>query len=713
MSLINRLSFGFSRKLPVLLQTEASECGLACLGMLLGYFGKHVDMHELRRDFSVSLKGATLNNLVKISRSSGLVTRPVKIEIESLGELRLPCLLHWNMNHFVVLKEVKKRGLIIHDPATGPVKISHKAASASFTGIAMEVWPSFDFKIQAKVPSISMRSLMGQVVGVKRALTQLIILALTLQVIGMTAPFFLQLVIDNVIPSGDQDLLKILAVAFAVLLVAQQILQFLKSYVGVYFGTTLNLQWRENVFSHLLRLPMQFFEKRHIGDVVSRFNSIDQIQKVLTTSILSFVLDGISAVLALSLMILYNAKLAFVGILAMVLYGLGRFIWYTPLKEAAREQIIHSAKFQSHFLETIRGIRTIKLFQKEEERRQIWLSGVINQTNSDLKMQKLIMFYEMLNGALFGAENIISIWIGANSVLSGDFSVGMLSAYLAYKAQFVFRINALIDRYFDLKMLKLHGERLSDIVLHPPEQATENLLDVEKPEPTLTLTNVSFRYSDHEPFVLKNISLTIRSGESVAIIGPSGCGKSTLLNIIIGSLYPTSGNISMGDMLLSPAELPILRSMIATVLQDDVLFAGSIAENICFFDPEMDFERVVECSVLAAISDEISKMPMKYQTLVGDMGTVLSGGQKQRILLARALYRKPSILVLDEATSHLDIQREAEVNRAIKSLKITRIIVAHREETILSADRVLKFEDGSLISDAENSIAENSCTATQ
>jgi ATP-binding cassette subfamily B protein RaxB len=466
-------------------------------------------------------------------------------------------------------------------------------------------------------------------------------------------------------------------------------------------GTTLSLQWRANVFSHLISLPVQYFEKRHLGDVASRFGATDQIQRTLTTSFLEAILDGLMTVVTLAMMFIYSPMLGGIAAGAMLLYATGRLAWYSPLRHATEEQIIHAARQQSHFLETVRGVKAIKLFQRQDERRASWLALVVDQINAELRTQRLQLFYKVLNGLLFGIENILIVWLGARLVLDGNFSVGVLIAFTAYKSQFDNRVSALIDKFFELKMLRLQGERLADIVLTEPESSgnVHGMTDIDALPPTIAVRGLRYRYAEQEPFVLDGVDFELAAGESVAIVGPSGCGKTTLLNVLLGILPATIGEILVGGEPVERLGVDMLRKMVGTVLQDDVLFAGSIADNISFFDPHADFAWVARCAELAAISTDIASMPMGYNTLVGDMGTVLSGGQKQRVLLARALYKRPRILFMDEATSHLDISKERQVNHAIQALKMTRVIIAHRPETIASAGRVISLTAGKIVRD--------------
>ncbi|WP_414445519.1 peptidase domain-containing ABC transporter [Burkholderia sp. 22PA0106] len=704
MSLLQRLSLGIGHSLPMLLQTEAAECGLACLAMVAGYHGRHVDLATLRGRFPVSLKGTGLNRLIDIAQRLEFGTRALKLDLDELGQLRTPCLLHWNFNHFVVLKRVVGRHAVIHDPAQGIRKLSLDTLSRSFTGIALELWPTERFERREAVAPVRLRALLGPVSGLGRSLGQILLLALALEVFTVVQPFFLQWVIDEVIVSADRDLLTVLALGFGLLLLMQQATSAIRSWALMVFGTTLNIQWRANVFTHLLNLPARYFEQRHLGDVVSRFGSIDTIQQTLTTSFLSAMIDGVMAIVTLGMMFVYSRLLGCIALAAMALYALLRWLWYRPLRRATEEQIVRAAKQQSHFLETVRGVKTIKLFNRQRERRASWLALLVEQINAGLHVQKLQLLYAQLNGLLFGIEGLLVIWLGARLVMDGQFTVGVLMAFNAYKGQFDSRIGSLIDKYFEVRMLQLQGERLADIVFSKAETAArpdEGSVPGEADEvaASIEFDSVAFRYAEGEPSVLDGVSFAISPGESIALVGPSGCGKTTLANVLLGVLAPTGGTVRIGGHDTARLGLERLRAMVGTVLQDDVLFAGSIADNISFFDPEADAQWIAQCAQLAAVHADIAAMPMGYNTLVGDMGTVLSGGQKQRVLLARALYKRPKILVLDEATSHLDLQREHQVNAAISALRMTRLIIAHRPETIASAQRVVMLDGGRIVLD--------------
>lgn len=702
MRYLDRLSLGLGRKVPVILQTESSECGLACLAMIAGYYGYESDLLTLRQKYPISQKGATLTTLVKIANKLHLTTRPLKLELDELNQLRLPCILHWDLNHFVVLKNVSATKITIVDPAFGERIFTYNQASSHFTGIALELWPDSNFEEKKDKTSIRIFKLFGEIRELWKSLGQILILALVLEVFSLVSPFFMQWVIDHAIVSADLNLLTTLALGFGLLMLLSSLINLLQAWVVMHMATTLNVQWKANIFHHLINLPTNFFQKRHLGDIISRFGSIDAIQRTLTTSFITAILDGLMTIFTLILMFVYSAKLAWIAVITMLLYAVIRWIWYYPLRRATEDQIVHAAKQSTHFMETMRGIKTIKQFEKQDYRQATWLSLFVNQTNAGLTTQKLNLMFGFVNALLFGLQNIIIVWLGATLVIEGEFTVGILMAFLAYKNQFGGRVSSLIDKYVEVKMLSLHGERLADIVLTDQEKTHDYLFDTELSELQKTEIDVKslrFRYSEDESWIIHGINLNIPEGQSVAIIGPTGCGKTTLMNLLLGNLTPEHGEIKIGGINIKNLGSNKLRNFIAYVAQDDVLFAGSILENISFFDDGVQQDWVEQCAKLVSIHDEIIAMPMGYQTLVGDMGNILSGGQKQRILLARALYRKPKILFLDEATCHLDMVKEKEINDMIKSLNITRIIIAHLPETILSVDRIITLNNGQIIND--------------
>jgi ATP-binding cassette subfamily B protein RaxB len=686
----------FQDKLPLVFQTEATECGLACLAMIAGYHGNRVDLLSLRRRFSISLRGTTLAHLLKFADRMQLAGRPLRVELEDLPYLKTPCILHWDMNHFVVLKEAGKNRIVLHDPAMGVRKLSYEQASRHFTGVALELTPTPAFAPKDSSHPLRLRDLTGRIVGIKRALAQVFALAIALELFAIISPLFLQLTIDKVVGALDRDLLVTLGIGFMLLVGLQALLTALRSWTTLYFGTSLKIQWYANLFAHLVRLPVTFFEKRYFGDIMSRFDSAENIQRTLTNNFIEALLDGIISLLMLGVMFIYSRKLAMIVFLSVLLYALLRNIAYQRLRETMEEQIVSTAKQQTHFIETLRGIRTIKVFGREDSRKSRWMNLLVDTTNAQVATEKLNIIFKSANLLIFGVQSVAIIWLGVLLVLRGGFTVGMLFAFVAYEEQFKARITVLVDRLFEFRMLSLQVQRLADVVLAKPET---NLLDVpsdEPAEPFIKVKSLYFRYSDAEPWLLENINLRIQPGECVAVVGPSGAGKSTLLKLMAGLLQPQRGDVIIGGHSVCTSRASVL-GKVGFVLQDDSLFAGTISENISFASDVADPARVEECARLASLHEEIMAMPMNYGTLIGDMGSALSGGQQQRLLLARALYQQPSILILDEATSHLDVATEQRIAAMLAELHMTRVFAAHRPDTVAIADRVISLSKAGVI----------------
>ncbi|PUA26635.1 MAG: hypothetical protein B0W54_23115 [Cellvibrio sp. 79] len=718
MRVSDKLKFKFGKDLSLILQADPAESGLACLAMLVGYHQGDVDYAQIRHTVDISRRGITIDSMVELGLQLMLEAKIVNVAAENLQDLELPCILQWDFNHFVVLDKIESGKFHIYDPA-GEVKyVTLEELSRSYRGAVVEVLPLIDFvnakdrdkrektnkyykavtneaAVEEKKNRFSWRRLIGSTSGIKRSLFQITLLALAMEALALLLPLATQLTFDQVIVTADIDLLMLVVLGMAFLELTRVALNTLRAWSVMILSATLNLQWITNVFSHLVRLPIAWFEKRHIGDVTSRFEAVHAIQGMVTTRSIEVGLDGLMSIGALIILFVYNAKLALIVLGSVLLYFFIRLMWYRTQRRATEENVVLSAQQHTLFLETLRSINTIRLFNGAESRKVRWANRLIAERNAGLRMQRQSIIIESCNWTLFGAERIAILALGALSVIDGAWTVGMFLAFYAYAAQFVERSIGVVDKIIEFKMLSIQVERLSEIVLEPAEQEYPSRIDTDSLPATFTVDNICFRYDKKDELILNQCSLDIKQGESIAIVGASGCGKSTLLKLMIGAHEPESGRILYGGMDLSQIGTRAYRELIGVVLQDDQLLSGSIAENIAFFADNPDFEHIKHCAQFAAISKEIEVMPLGYHTLVGDMGTWLSGGQKQRLLLARALYKKPKVLFLDEATSHLDVSNEALVNDAVRRLGITTIVIAHRPETIRMANRIFLVENGS------------------
>ncbi|HCI4599601.1 TPA: peptidase domain-containing ABC transporter [Klebsiella quasipneumoniae subsp. quasipneumoniae] len=704
------LNWTGKRRLPLIRQTESAECGLACLVMVASWHGLQTDLPTLRERFSISSQGMTLQRLIECAAGIRLSSRAVRLELEDLKSLSLPCILHWNMNHFVVLHKVRGNRLVVHDPDKGKVKISLRDAGKHFTGVALEVMPASDFAVRDERKKIHLRQLTGKTPGLLAAMFRIIVFALGLEILTLGSPLLNQLVIDEVLVAADRSLLSIIIIALLLLSLTQMLLSLAHQWASISLSVNFNMQWTARVFHHLLRLPLAWFDTRSKGSINARFEAVDTIQQGLTTQVLEGVLDVMISVTSLCMMLLYSSEMTLIAVTVAIIYGVLRTLWYPSLRQSAEDVWDAGARESGYFLETLNGILSLRINGVTAYREAAWLNLNVTRRNTQLRQSRLLMCYDIMHTLTGSVVAAVILWKGAGEVLNGTFTVGMLVAYLSYQMRFSSSISSLTDKFFTWRMLDIYNERLADIVLTPtenhrqyPVQDDNNPLvirpafrgavteDICSP---LCLEHIIFSHKGGNKPILRGVSMTLHPGEVVAITGKSGSGKSTLVKLILGIHIPDEGTIRTFGIPQTHPDYFQVRRKIGTVLQDDHLFRGSIADNIIFFSEDRNQERMIQCAQLALIDTDIMAMPMGYQTLIGETGGGLSGGQKQRILLARALYKKPGFLLLDEATSHLDVECEIKISQTLRQLGLPVLLIAHRPETIASADRVLYLADG-------------------
>jgi len=689
-SIISKLNFSLRRKTPIIIQSEAAECGIACLAMIAGYYGYSIDLFNFRNKYGSPSQGVTLLSLSKTAEYAGLKNRALSLDLNEMNQLKLPCIIHWGMNHYVVLTKVRKSTFVVHDPALGKRIIGIQEMSNYFTGIALELWPDHSFK-QEKVKSrLRLLDLMRNIVGLKSALVKIFALSVVIEAIGLLIPVGTQLVTDHVIIAHDQNLLAVICIGLVSFTLFRTFISMLRAWTSLTLNTLTNIQWKTSLFDHLVSLPLSFFEKRHLGDIQSRFSSLDTIRSTFTNSIVSGVIDTIMTVGLLIMLTLYGGWLVWVVVGFTACYAIMRLATYRFYRRVSEEQVVKGARSNSHFMESLYGIATIKALNLKERRSQHWLNINIDACNARIKQTRFDMLFSGINTFISSIDQVVVLGLGALMVIDNKMTLGMFMAFNAYRGQFSQRASGLIDLFMQLRMLSLHNERLSEIAFNEPENEMPlRRVFEENKGVKLEVRNLTYQYDPFAQPIFSNLNIAVAPGESVALVGPSGVGKTTLLKVMSGLLAPTQGEVLANNLQIDKIGLNNFRLCTACVLQEDRLFSGSISENISGFDDNPDQSFIEECARRSNIHDEIMNMPMGYETLIGELGLGISGGQKQRVLIARALYRKPSILFMDEATSHLDLNNEASINKAISNLSITRIIIAHRPSTIASADRII------------------------
>ncbi len=639
----------------------------------------------------------TLKDITEIAGALSLSTRAVRCELGELRLLNRPSILHWGLNHFVVLERADARRLTIIDPAVGRRRVTLDEASKAFSGVALEVVAAPSFEKRRERSPLKLSTLFRWTPQMAGGLVQALLLSLLVQAYVIASPFYMQLSIDEVALKGDRDLLVVLAAGFALFCVFNAIAEALRGVALQYVSALLSWDMSRRLYHHMVRLPLPWFQRRRLADALTRFESLNPVKTLIANGLVGALIDGLLSIATLVMMTIFAPVLALAAILGLMVYVLIRISTIPLSMRVGMAALSASIDEQGKRIETLRAIQTIKVMAAESERESDWGNKLSETVRTGQTSAFLNLGIQTMQRLVDGLVLIGIIFLGISAILDGTMTIGVLYAFLAYRTQFTTRMQGLVEQIVQWRLLDLHTHRLADIALHPVEAGLDRPVLEDAPlQGRIELRNVGFAYAPHEPPVLRNLSLLVRPGEFLAIVGPSGTGKSTLLKVLCG-LYPvSSGDIFIDGRSLSTWSPRALRRNLGVVMQDDELLSGSIAENVSFFDEKTDMDRVWEALRTAMIADDVMAMPMRTQTLVGDMGSALSGGQKQRLILARALYRKPSLLVLDEATSHLDLQRERAILDALEGLSITRLIVAHRPETIQSAHRVLHLPSGTI-----------------
>lgn len=692
-AILGKLDLKLLRRIPLVHQTEASECGLACLAMVCGYYGKNIDLIALRQRFNLSARGATLAGINDIAAQLEMSTRALSLDLDDISALKTPCILHWDFNHFVVLVSGKHRRFVIHDPARGRRTVGLAEMSQYFTGVALELWPNSQFTAETVKNRVRLGTLIRSISGIKGALTKIFCFSVVIETINLVVPIGTQLVMDHAIPAGDKGLLTLICAGLLFFILLRTAISTMRSWSSMIMETLINVQWQAGLFTHLMHLPLSFFERRKLGDIQSRFDSLDKLRKTFTTSLVGAIMDGIMVVCVLIMMVLYGGSLTLVVLGFSAVYVLIRLLTYDRYRQLSEESLIRGARAGSFFMETLYGIATVKMQGMSNRRSSHWLNLEIDTINTGIKVTKMDLLFGGLNTFIASCDQVVILWLGTSLVIDNQMTIGMFVAFGVFREQFSDRLASLTNFLLQLRMMSLHNERISDIALHQREPEKMRLCDKAEGRPILLETrDLSYRYDSQSKAVFSELSLHIAPGESVAITGPSGAGKTTLMKVLCGLFDAETGCVMADGVDIRQLGVNNYHKMIGCVMQDDRLFSGSIMENICGFTEDIDVEWMVECAQASYIHDTIMEMPMGYETLIGELGEGLSGGQKQRLFIARALYRKPGMLFMDEATSALDSESENYVSQAIKQLNITRVMIAHRESTINAADRVITLQ---------------------
>lgn len=679
------------RKVPVILQQERAECGLACLAMIAGYFGKSSDLNLLRQQCRLSGHGASFQELLGVAERLQLIARPVRLSISELSQLRLPAVLHWRMSHFVVLVSVSRRRLTIHDPATGKRDVGLAEFDESFTGVALEIVRSREFVPHKHRKRMTVMDYVGSFRHLYRYLALMFCLLLVSQVLALVPSVATQIIIDEVVLGQDRAWLYRALGGLTIVMLTTVMLDSLRGWVSLYAGTRLAADSTVCLINHLFNLPAAFVSRRHLGDLMSKLESLTPVRLALTEQGVSVIVQAVVLITTLIIMFLYSPWLTAVSVAGLSVTFILIFSLLPRSRRLSEQTLIHHAAQNSSLVESLKAYETMQGLGLSRVRRLHWQHSFLQATNARVEQGKLGIFRSAANGIIGAAEQMAFLAIGVAGILDKEITLGVLFAFIVLRGRFSGAALALTDLLQRFFLLKVHTDRLSDIALalpvpeSPPGAISASLVG------SLRVRNLMFGYGADTP-VIENFNCDIAAGTSVVITGPSGCGKTTLLKILAGQMAPDSGQFLLDGIERSLWNRQALCDQCAIVMQNDSLFQGTIAENISAFSAVPDLARVRTAAIDAEIWADVQNLPMQAETLIGDTGIGLSGGQIQRLTLARALYRRPRILFLDEATSHLDVETERRVLRNIAALHLTVVSVAHRPDAIALAGQVISLK---------------------
>lgn len=686
------------QRVPEINQMSATECGLACLAMVLSYHGRKTSITELRAKSGLGRDGLSALSIVKIARNYNMRVRAISLQQSDFRNVSLPAIVHWEFNHFLVIERWSQRGVDVVDPAHGRRRLSHKEFDQSFTGVAITLEPGVHFDRESASPRLSLRDYLFQYLKqTPLAILEVLGTSLLIQGFGLTLPLLTKFVVDEVLPFRQSNLMELLGIGLVLLVLTQTAASLLREWLLVFLRARIDMRMMLDFFERMLMLPYKFFQVRSSGDLLTRMASNTVIRDTLSNQLISTFLDGTTVLIYF--FILFSQSPAF-ALLSLGLGALQIIVLLTTsrtIHDLSHRELTAQGKSQGYMAEALAGMATLKAAGAEQQALEQWTNLFLDQLNISVHLNYLSVLIGGAQGILRSLTPLALLWLGAVQVMNGSLSTGSMFALNALAAAFLAPLGSLVGSGQQLQVVRAHFERLTDVSTAEPEQDRTKALPPPYLSGRVELEHVSFAYDSESPQVLHDVNLRIEAGQKVALVGRTGSGKSTLGKLLLGLYLPTEGQILYDNFPLANMDYQDVRRQFGVVMQDTTLFSGSVRQNISLHDPSMPMERIVEAARLAAIHEDVLKMPMEYETLVSEGGSALSGGQRQRLALSRALAHHPAILLLDEATSHLDVITEKQVEHNLHTVPCTQIIIAHRLSTVRDADMIVVLDHGTIV----------------
>jgi ABC-type bacteriocin/lantibiotic exporter with double-glycine peptidase domain len=674
------------------------ECGLACLTMVLNYHGCGISLSELRTQSGVGRDGLSALDLVQTARHFGMQVRAVSLRQSDLRFVSLPAIVHWKFDHFLVVERWSGEHVDVVDPAIGRSRLTREEFDEGFTGVILMLGPGLAFDRRAPSSRVVFRSYVLEYVrAAPAAFLQIFCVSLLLLLIGLAVPVLTKVVVDDILPFHMQSVMSVLAIGILALFLAQTVATLLREWLLVYLRARIDIDMMLGFVDRLLSLPYSFFEQRSSGDLLARLSSNATLRELLSNQLLATVMDSGLVTVYLVILLVQSPPFGLLTLAIGVLEVLVLLVSARFIRRLAHQELTAFGKSQGYLAEALMGIATLKSSGAEQRAFDRWSNVFFEHLNISLR-------YNYASGTVVGILTTLPtfgqlglLWVGATQVLNGSITVGAMVALIALAGAFFTPLSSLVSNGQQFQLVGANLDRISDVTQAEPEQQGDVLHPTPRLSGSFRLAGVGFRYSKAGPQVLRGIDLTAQPRQKIAIVGVSGSGKSTLGKLLLGLYAPSEGEIFHDGHSLQDLDLQEVRQQFGVVLQESVLFSGSVLSNITLTNPLLPRDRAVEAAKIAAIHDDIVAMPMGYDTLVSEGGNALSGGQRQRLALARAIVNRPSMLVLDEATSHLDVETEQRVAQNLRTLACTQIIIAHRLSTVRDADTIVVLDQGTIV----------------